>query len=141
MEIPVGIYEEITGMPELPPPADEAELERRKGQRVPFGFRAIATQERKGGGNEPGRRHGPRHLDGGMSFINARGAPTGHAFHHRIQGLSGSPVKIRCLVARCAIGGLEGTQYIVGASFEEVLTREYAPSNPPRCQSRRNRGG
>jgi hypothetical protein len=40
------------------------------------------------------------------------------------KGVDDRPVQIRCSVQRCATGGLEETENIIGATFEELLTKE-----------------
>jgi PilZ domain-containing protein len=124
VEIPVRIYEEITGLAELPPPVDEADYERRKHRRVPFGHKATITPERKGYDNTPAVVMVRDVSLGGVSFINDDALKVGTPILIEFKGLQERPVKLHCAVVRCEAGGSGGAQFVVGASFDAVLTKE-----------------
>jgi hypothetical protein len=135
VEIPVRIYEEITGLPDLPPPVDEADYERRKHRRVPFGHRAIISPERKGADNTPTVVMVRDVSLGGVSFLNDEALKVGTPLGIEFKGHQDRPVNLHCAVVRCEAGGSGGTQFVVGASFDAVLTKELplqAPSEIPK---------
>ena len=124
MEIPVRIYEEITGLPELPPPVDEADYERRKHRRVPFGHKATITPERKGHDNTPAVVIVRDVSLGGVSFLNDESLKVGTPVLIEFRGHQDRPVQLHCAVVRCEAGGSGGAQFVVGASFDALLTEE-----------------
>lgn len=128
MEIPLGIYEEITGQTELPPPVDEADFERRKHRRVPFGCRATIFPERKSGDNTPSVVMVRDMSIAGLSVLNAEPLKVGTPFIVEFRGRQDRPVKIRCTSARCEAGGSGGTQFVIGGTFESLLTAELPAS-------------
>jgi hypothetical protein len=124
VELPLGIFEEITGLGNLPAPVDQADYDRRKNQRAPFGFRGIISHEKKGG-EQVSSVVMVRDISlGGLSFLNEEPLKPGTLFVMEFKGVDDRAVQIRCSVQRCATGGLEGTENIVGATFEELLTKE-----------------
>jgi hypothetical protein len=135
VEIPVRIYEEITGLPELPPPVDEADYERRKHRRIPFGHKATITPERKGYDNTPAVVMLRDVSLGGVSFINDDALKVGTPVLIEFRGHQDRPVQLHCAVVRCEAGGSGGVQFVVGASFDAVLTKELpveVPSGTPK---------
>ena len=124
MEISVRIYEEITGQSDLPPPVDEADYERRKHRRVPFGHRATITPERKGFDNTPTVVMVRDVSVGGVSFLNDEALKPGTPLVIEFKGHQDRPVQLHCAVARCETGGSGGTQFVIGASFDALLTKE-----------------
>ncbi len=137
MEIPLSIYEEITGQGELPPPVDEADFERRKHRRVPFGCRATIFPERKTGDNTPSVVMVRDMSVAGLSILNTEPLKPGTPFLVEFRGRQDRPVKIRCAAARCEAGGVGGSQFLVGATFEALLTEELKPTEtkPPETTS------
>jgi hypothetical protein len=130
VELPLGIFEEITGLGNLPPPVDQADHDRRKNQRAPFGFRGTITHEKKG--EQVSSVVMVRDISiGGLSFLNEETLKPGTLFVMEFKGVDDRPVQIRCSVQRCATGGLEETEHIVGATFEELLTKELERPKPP----------
>src|SRR5271163_1647970 len=112
------------GLSELPPPVDEADYERRKHRRVPFGHRAIITPERKGYDNPPTVVMVRDVSAGGVSFLNDEALKPGTPLGIEFKGHQDRPVQLHCTVARCEAGGSGGTQFVVGAAFDAVLTNE-----------------
>jgi uncharacterized coiled-coil protein SlyX len=137
VEIPLSIYEEITGQGELPPPVDEADFERRKHRRVPFGCRATIFPERKTGDNTPSVVMVRDMSVAGLSILNTEPLKPGTPFLVEFRGRQDRPVKIRCAAARCESGGVGGSQFLVGATFEALLTEELKPTEtkPPETTS------
>ncbi len=130
MEIPVRIYEEITGLAELPPPVDEADYERRKHRRIPFGHKAIISPERKGYDNTPAVVILRDVSLGGVSFLNDEALKVGTPILIEFKGHQDRPVQLHCAVVRCEAGGSGGAQFVVGASFDAVLTKELPVEAP-----------
>jgi hypothetical protein len=134
VEIPLAIFEEITGLGDLPPPTDEADYERRKHARAPFGFRGTITYEKKGGEKVSSVVMVRDISCAGVGFLNEEPLKPGTILTMEFKGQDDRPVQVRCSVQRCATGGLEETENIVGASFEELLTKELerkvAPPKP-----------
>jgi DNA-binding transcriptional MerR regulator len=131
VELPLEIYEEITGLDELPPPVDEADHERRKHRRVPFGCRVTIFPERKSGDNAPSVAMVRDMSVGGLSILNSEPIKPPTPFVIEFRGRQDRPVKIRCVAARCEPGGFGATEFVVGAIFEELLT---APLSPEELQ-------
>jgi hypothetical protein len=130
VEIPVAIYEEITGLSDLPPPVDEADYERRRHRRVPFGHRATISLDRKGGDATPAVVMMRDVSSAGVSFLHGEALKAGLPLVIEFKGYQDRPVKLRCMVARCEAGGAGGVQFVVGASFVELLTKEAPPQKP-----------
>jgi len=130
VEIPVRIYEEITGLAELPPPVDEADYERRKHRRVPFGHKAIISPERKGYDNTPAVVMVRDVSLSGVSFVNDESLKVGTPVLIEFKGHQDREVKLHCAVVRCEAGGSGGSQFVVGASFDAVLTQELPLGTP-----------
>jgi DNA-binding transcriptional MerR regulator len=130
VEISVAIYEEITGLAQLPPPVDEADYERRKHRRVPFGHRAIISPERKGVDNTPAVVMVRDVSVGGVCFLNDEALKPGTPFVIEFKGHEDRPVKLHGAVMRCEAGGAGGAQFVIGASFDALLTEEL-PLNKP----------
>jgi hypothetical protein len=128
VEIPLSIYEEITGQGELPPPVDAADFERRKHRRVPFGCRATIFPERKTGDNTPSVVMVRDMSVAGLSILNTEPLKPGTPFLVEFRGRHDRPVKIRCTTARCESGGAGGAQFVVGATYESLLTEELKPA-------------
>jgi hypothetical protein len=127
VEVSLAVYEEITGLPELPPPVDEADYERRKYRRVPFGHRATISLIGTESPDDESTRDVVVVRDvsiSGMSFLHAEAIRPGTPFLVEFRGHQDRSVKLRCTAARCEPGGSGGTQFVIGASFDELLTRE-----------------
>jgi len=130
VEIPAGIYEEITGLTPLPPPVDEADYERRKYRRVPFGCRATVSPEaRKGVDTTPVVVMVRDVSEAGFSFLHTEALKPGLVFLVEFKGHQDRPVKLKCTVARCEAGGSGGTQFVIGSMFDELLTKELPPKS------------
>ncbi|MGD0387569.1 MAG: PilZ domain-containing protein [Tepidisphaeraceae bacterium] len=127
MELPLGIYEEITGLEELPPPVDETDHERRKHRRVPFGCRVTIFPERKSGENTPGVAMVRDMSVGGLSILHSEPLKPPTPFVIEFRGRQDRPVRIRCIAARCEAGGFGATEFVVGATFDQLLTTELPP--------------
>lgn len=127
MEISDAIYEEITGLSELPPPVDEADYERRKHRRVPFGHRAIILPERKGFDNAPAVVMVRDISMSGVSFLHDEALKVGTPMQIEFKGHEERPVKVHGTVVRCEAGGSGGTQFVVATAFDAVLTEELPP--------------
>lgn len=127
MDLALAVYEEITGSSELPPPVDEADIERRSHRRMPFGFRATILPLRKGV-EGPASVVMVRDISvGGVSILHEEALKQGTSLTIEFKGAGERPVKIQCTVARCEQGGTGGTQYVIGATFEELLTKDLPP--------------
>jgi hypothetical protein len=124
VEIPVRLFEEITGLAELPPPVDEADYERRKHRRIPFGHRAVITPERKGYENEPVTVMVRDMSPAGVAFLHDEAFKIGTPIGIEFKGHQDREVRLHCIVARCEAGGPGGTQFVIGASFDAALTEE-----------------
>ena len=131
MEIPLAIFEEITGLGDLPPPTDEADYERRKHARAPFGFRGTIMYEKKGGEKLSSVVMVRDISVAGVGFLNEEPLKPGTLLTMEFKGLDDRPVQIRCSVQRCTTGGLEETENIVGATFEELLTKQLERKTAP----------
>ncbi|MGA2440417.1 MAG: PilZ domain-containing protein [Tepidisphaeraceae bacterium] len=127
MELPLGIYEEITGLEELPPPVDETDHERRKHRRVPWGCRVTVFPERKSGDNTPGVAMVRDMSVAGLSILTSDPLKPPTPFVIEFKGRQDRPVKIRCISARCEAGGFGATQFVVGATFDQLLTTVLSP--------------
>ncbi|MGD0770683.1 MAG: PilZ domain-containing protein [Tepidisphaeraceae bacterium] len=127
MELPLGIYEEITGLEELPPPVDETDHERRKHRRVPWGCRVTVFPERKSGDNTPGVAMVRDMSVAGLSILTSDPLKPPTPFVIEFKGRQDRPVKIRCISARCEAGGFGATQFVVGATFDQLLTTVLTP--------------
>jgi hypothetical protein len=124
VELPLAVYEEITGSSELPPPVDEADFERRSHRRMPFGFRATILPTRKGV-EGPASVVMVRDISvAGVSILHEEALKQGTLFTIEFKGTDDRPVKIQCTSVRCEQGGTGGTQYVIGATFDEVLTKD-----------------
>ncbi len=126
MELALAVYEEITGTTPLPAVEGE-DSDRRKHRRMPFGFRATILPTRRG-------VEGPatvvmiRDMSlAGISILNEDALKNGTNFTIEFKGQRERPVKIRCTAVRCEQGGTGGTQYVIGATFDELLTKELPP--------------
>jgi hypothetical protein len=126
VELALAVYEEITGTTPLPTVAGE-DSDRRKHRRMPFGFRATILPTRRG-------VEGPASVVmirdmslAGVSFLNEDALKNGIVFTIEFKGQRERPVKIRCTAVRCEQGGTGGTQYVIGATFDELLTKELPP--------------
>ncbi|MGD0139590.1 MAG: PilZ domain-containing protein [Tepidisphaeraceae bacterium] len=122
MELPLEIYEEITGLEELPPPVDETDHERRKHRRVPFGCRVTIFPERKTGDNAPNVAMVRDMSVGGLSILNPEPLKPPTPFVIEFRGRQDRPVKIRCIATHCEPGGFGATEFVVGAKFDQLLT-------------------
>jgi len=127
VELPLEIYEEITGFDELPPPVDEADHERRKHRRVPFGCRVTIFPERKSGDNAPNVAMVRDMSVGGLSILNPEPLKPPTPFVIEFRGRQDRPVKIRCTATHCEAGGFGATEFVVGAKFDELLTTVLSP--------------
>ncbi len=126
MELSPAVYEEITGTSALPPIPGE-DSDRRKYRRMPFGFRATILPTRKGV-EGPASVVMVRDISlAGISLLNEDALKNGTSFVVEFRGGQDRPVKIRCATVRCEQGGMGGTQYVIGATFEELLTKELPP--------------
>jgi hypothetical protein len=134
VELTVGIYEEITGETELPSPVTAADHDRRKHRRVPFGQRATITTQRKGVNDPPSVVMVRDVSVGGLSFLNAEPVKPGTPFVIEFRGHRDRTVKFRCLTKRCEAGGSGGTQFIIGATFEQMLTAELPARAPQQSE-------
>jgi hypothetical protein len=125
VELSLAVYEEITGTSPLPPV--DSDDDRRKHQRMPFGFRAAIHTTRRGV-EGPASVVMVRDISlAGISILHEDFLKNGISFTVEFKGGQDRPVKIRCAVVRCETGGMGGTQYVVGATFEELLTKELPP--------------
>ena len=127
MEVSLAVYEEITGLPELPPPVDEADYERRKYRRVPFGHRATITPIGTPSSDGEAARDVVVVRDvsiSGMSFLHTEAIRPGTPFLIEFRGHHDRSVTMRCIAARCEPGGSGGMQFVIGAAFDELLTKE-----------------
>jgi len=122
VELPLEIYEEITGLEELPPPVDETDHERRKHRRVPFGCRVTIFPERKTGDNAPNVAMVRDMSVGGLSILNPEPLKPPTPFVIEFRGRQDRPVKIRCIATHCEPGGFGATEFVVGAKFDQLLT-------------------
>ncbi len=128
MELALAVYEEITGSSELPPPVDEADFERRSHRRMPFGFRATILPTRKGV-EGPASVVMVRDISvGGVSILHEEALKQGTQFAIEFKGTDDRPVRIQCTAVRCEQGGTGGTQYVIGATFDELLTKDLPPA-------------
>ena len=64
---------------------------------------------------------------GGLSLLISEPLKPPTPFVLEFRGRKDRPVKIRCITARCETGGFGGTQYVVGAMFDELLTTVLTP--------------
>jgi hypothetical protein len=126
VELSLAVYEEITGTSPLPP-VEADSSDRRKHRRMPFGFRATIQPMRKGA-------EGPltvvmvRDISlAGISVLHEEALKQGSSFIIEFKGCRDLPVRIRCTAVRCEQGGTGGTQYVIGATFDELLTKEFPP--------------
>lgn len=103
---------------------DEADYERRKHRRVPFGHRAIVSPERKGMDNTPAVVMVRDVSVGGVSFLHDEAFKVGTPFVIEFKGHQDRPVKMHCSVVRCEAGGSGGAQFVVGAAYDALLTEE-----------------
>jgi hypothetical protein len=127
VELPLEIYEEITGFDALPPPVDQADHERRKHRRIPFGCRVMIFPERKTGDNTPCVAMVRDMSVGGLSMLISEPLKPPTPFVIEFKGHRDRPVKMRCTSARCETGGFLGTEYVVGAAFDELLSTVLTP--------------
>jgi hypothetical protein len=127
VELPLGIYEEITGLDAFPPPVDETDDERRKHRRIPFGCRVTIFPQRKSGDNTPGVAMVRDMSVGGLSILNPEPLKPPTPFVIEFRGHQDRPVKIRCIAVHCEPGGFGGTEFVVGATFDQLLTAVLPP--------------
>jgi hypothetical protein len=126
VELALAVYEEITGTTPLPAVESE-DSDRRKHRRMPFGFRATILPTRRGV-EGPASVVMVRDMSlAGVSILNEDALKNGTIFTIEFKGQRERPVKIRCTAVRCEQGGTGGTQYVIGATFDELLTKELPP--------------
>ncbi|MGD0461207.1 MAG: PilZ domain-containing protein [Tepidisphaeraceae bacterium] len=126
MELSLEAYEEITGTSPLPPVEADGS-DRRKHRRMPFGFRATIQPMRKGVEGPPTVVMVRDISLTGIGVLHEEAIKQGTSFVIEFKGSRDRPVKIRCTAVRCEQGGMGGTQYVIGATFDELLTKEFPP--------------
>ncbi|HTW94721.1 MAG TPA: PilZ domain-containing protein [Tepidisphaeraceae bacterium] len=125
MELPLELFEEITGLLGPATVAPDTESDRRKFRRFPFGSRAMLVPIRKGVEGP----HGVALLRdislSGIGFLHSDAMKPGDLFNLHLTGKEGRIIHVQCSARHCETGGsLEGTQYVIGANFEQVLKVE-----------------
>jgi hypothetical protein len=121
VNLPSELFDEITGLGDLPPPVTEADCERRSHHRFAIGSRATICGLRRG-------VEGPSSIVlmrdvsvAGVGFLHNERMREGDAFVIRFAGKNGRQVGIRCFVNRCEAGGTGGMQFVIGATFQVLL--------------------
>jgi hypothetical protein len=130
MELPVELFDEITGASNLPTADGGSAEDRRQHRRLPFGSRGAMAAFRNGAEGPPSVVLLRDISIGGIGFLNAEPMKPGDAFVLRFSGKQGPTIKVKCLTQRCDAGGTGGTQYIIGATFEELLETTATPTKP-----------
>lgn len=121
MELPIAVFDRITGHTGPITGPGEAEHERRQYRRLPFGTRAAMSPMRNGDEGPPAIVLLRDISLGGIGFLNAEPIKQGDEVVLRFKDQKGRPVKLRCAVQRCDSGGTGGAQFVIGASFEQLL--------------------
>ncbi len=112
---------------------------------MPFGFRATIQPMRKGAEGSVSVVMVRDISLAGISVLHEEALKQGSAFIIEFKGCRDLPVRIRCTAVRCEQGGTGGTQYVIGATFDELLTKEFPPLAkeqplPPLCEQARSPG-
>ena len=126
MELPIQLFEELTGTAVAEAPGQPPD-ERRKHPRVAMGARAriLPLLEGVGGGGSPVL---VRDISlAGIGFLSAAEMNVGDEFVIHLPAPSGRTAQIQSIVNRCERGGTGCTQYVVGATFELVLDVSATP--------------
>jgi hypothetical protein len=142
MELPVALLDEITGGSNQPVPEEGTEHERRRHRRLPFGSRGTIAPLRDGAEGPPCVILLRDISLGGVGFLNAEAMKPGDLFILRFSGKQGPTIKVKCAAQRCDSGGTGGSQFAIGATFEQLLETVEAPAptnvpaTPPISESR-----
>jgi hypothetical protein len=130
VELPVEIFDEITGLTGTPAPANESEYERRLHHRFPIGSRAVVSPIRNGA-EGPGTVVVIRDISlGGIGFLNAETMKPGDVFNIQFNTEANRTVRLQCMAQRSESGGCGKTQFIIGATFQALIEPKEVLSNP-----------
>jgi len=121
VNLPSELFDEITGLGDLPPPVTEADCERRSHHRFAIGSRATICGLRRGVEGPPSIVLMRDVSVAGVGFLHNERMREGDAFVIRFAGKNGRRVGIRCFVNRCEAGGTGGMQFVIGATFQVLL--------------------
>jgi hypothetical protein len=133
VELSAALFDEITGLGDLPPASDEAEHERRQHYRMPIGSRASIHPIVKGVEQSPIVGVIRDMSVGGVGMLLPDSVRQGDQFCVVFPGKGTRSIKLKCAAQRCEPGGVGGTQFIIGAIFLELIATidsEPAPAAP-----------
>jgi regulator of replication initiation timing len=121
VNLPAALFDEITGLGDLPTPVTDTDFERRSHHRFAIGSRATICTLRKGVEGSSSIVLMRDISLAGVGFLHNEMMRAGDTFIIRFAGKSGAHVRIRCVVNRCEPGGTGGMQFVIGATFEVLL--------------------
>lgn len=127
MELTAEQFEQITGLTSQPPIYDG--VERRKHPRVAFGSRA-RIYPLVPAVCPDGRSVLVRDISlGGIGLLFSDALTIGDEFIIQLPTQRGEPLVIHCIAQRCDSGGSFGKQFVIGATFEQVLDSSVLTDN------------
>lgn len=137
VELPALLFEDVTGGPPPPAPANDADAaavggDRRAAERVFLSRRALLAPIR-GHKTATPRAAMVRDLSlNGIGLLHDRKLKPGEEFVIYLpRRHGGKSIPVRCVTAHCESGGPRDGLYQIGASFVAVLDPEYAPPAGP----------